>query len=502
MDIFKMLEKRASIGFGTIKDLWLEKEVLAGKEKFAIILTEGTFRQIRRNPCLLTLFDTYKITHVYDLKNPYNNTNANMFLYIFNKNFKGSVKYGIYRNVLRNRRERNKEPALCSEYPESYFDYLDLVEKFIDSDIEPEDTSDYDFGSFSEDLVAKRIWNPIRFCKRALKIRAALEKERTVALGNVAEIIIPRPDPERRRTNFVAMPKLWKYPMNYSKLREGEITDCPLKKGDIVLLSDSIILVYEEPPCEIHTSPNARIIRPISICPEYLYLYLSSETSMFIMESLSISNVFRRVRIIDMEKFPVVMPSMSAQHYIKTFHIEKFNLDDISKYNDAITELFNNNETVEDILNMEIAHKIKLCKAEVMEQFLDSDLHELNTCFRHGAYKATLILAGSILEAVLIDWLSEIKNVNFFEEDYIVTDRYGYSKRADLVDYINEIKQIKRPAWMAEADKAHKIRKKRNLVHAKLCMNTDEISREVCEEVISYLKDVLETRSGKSKKRC
>ena len=34
-------------------------------------------------------------------------------------------------------------------------------------------------------------------------------------------------------------------------------------------------------------------------------------------------------------------------------------------------------------------------------------LKELNICFKNKAYKAALILAGSILEAVLIDWLSE-----------------------------------------------------------------------------------------------
>ena len=54
----------------------------------------------------------------------------------------------------------------------------------------------------------------------------------------------------------------------------------------------------------------------------------------------------------------------------------------------------------------------------------------------------TLILAGSILEAVLIDWLTEIKGEDYFKKDYMITDRNGRSKRADLIDYINEIKEI------------------------------------------------------------
>ena len=67
----------------------------------------------------------------------------------------------------------------------------------------------------------------------------------------------------------------------------------------------------------------------------------------------------------------------------------------------------------------------------------------------------------------------------------MVTDRRtGKQKRADLVDYINEIKYIERPHWMEEASKAHEIRKKRNLVHAKLCIKSDEgykLSRESVE---------------------
>ena len=75
-----------------------------------------------------------------------------------------------------------------------------------------------------------------------------------------------------------------------------------------------------------------------------------------------------------------------------------------------------------------------------------------------------------------------------------MTERNGREKRADLIDYINEIKYLRRPHWMKEAAKAHEIRKKRNLVHAKLCLQSNDINEEVCREVISYLCDVLKTR--------
>ena len=124
-------------------------------------------------------------------------------------------------------------------------------------------------------------------------------------------------------------------------------------------------------------------------------------------------------------------------------------------------------------------------------------------CFFAGAYKATLIMAGSILEAFLLDWLSEIDGKNYFEEPYkvLVQDPDGTShweKREQLNEYIEQIKEIERPNWMEPSEKAHFIRKHRNLVHAKVCLKEEVgINKETCEKVISYLRDIVETRLAK-----
>ena len=98
-------------------------------------------------------------------------------------------------------------------------------------------------------------------------------------------------------------------------------------------------------------------------------------------------------------------------------------------------------------------------------------------------------------EEPLIDWLSEIDHVNYFEQQYYVRDRRtGHDKRADLFDYINEIKYIEQPRWAKEADMAHKIRKKRNLVHAQLCISEGVVGEQSARMVIEYLEQVLKTR--------
>lgn len=151
--------------------------------------------------------------------------------------------------------------------------------------------------------------------------------------------------------------------------------------------------------------------------------------------------------------------------------------------------------SVGDILSTELVMNVRMYQQAQLRTLLMSDMQELNACYKAKAYKATLILAGSILEAVLIDWLSEIKGKDFFSEEFMVKDRYTNKiKRADLIDYINEIKYIKRPDWAVQAQEAHSIRKKRNLVHAKLCINNDEINETVCRQVIEYLQNILRTR--------
>ena len=129
------------------------------------------------------------------------------------------------------------------------------------------------------------------------------------------------------------------------------------------------------------------------------------------------------------------------------------------------------------------------------KEIILEDMKELKKCFNDGAYKATIILAGSILEAFLIDWLSEIEGKNYFKQDKMIYDNYRKRRRrANLKDYIKAIKVLNNPSWRDAATKADEIRKKRNLIHAKLYIKDTDISKETCTEIIDYLEFVINTR--------
>lgn len=136
-------------------------------------------------------------------------------------------------------------------------------------------------------------------------------------------------------------------------------------------------------------------------------------------------------------------------------------------------------------------------KYKRLTSVLNEDLEELYNCYKNKTYKATLILAGSILEAFLLDWLSEIDGKNYFEEPFMVWDKKSnkFVKKEELNEYIKKINAIKFPDWMETSKKAHFIRQKRNLVHAKLCLREDVgINAETCGKVIEYLLTIVKTR--------
>lgn len=148
---------------------------------------------------------------------------------------------------------------------------------------------------------------------------------------------------------------------------------------------------------------------------------------------------------------------------------------------------------------IKIKYAIKYREMEYAKAMQD-DIQELRRCFDAKAYKSTLIMAGSILEAFLLDWLSEIDQEDYFKKSYckkVVGDGgfESYKATSSLSDYIDAIAEIQAPEWLEEKNKAHKIRKGRNVVHPKCFIKSDrEIDEKTCKEVISYLEDIINKR--------
>ena len=336
------------------------------------------------------------------------------------------------------------------------------------------------------------------------KLKQIVEDGNCRKLCEVANIL----EPELIESNsgkIIILDKLKDYPFNAEEMSTVGRSTVRIQAKDLIVhgsTQNPKVYYFQDCDEEIYAPKNSIVIRPTEIQPEYLAVYLKSEAAKGVLELVQSvkggGKTFLRTVYINkslIEEMPIPAPSRKSEEYIKRFNIEnKYHI----KYEDLLFYLNENNKkasnkpTIDGILDEELLRNVPRFKKEVFKESMDRDTKELKICYNNGAYKAATILAGSILEAILIDWVSEIYGKNFFDEPFMV-EKNGREYEARLVDYIRQIRFIKQPEWLKEADEAHHIRRMRNSVHAKVSIES-VINKEECNKVIEYLQDVLMSR--------
>ncbi len=509
LDIRECLELRAAASIDTRNDELLAYCLEELAPETAIVVPQSFLRRthaIKKS----RLLDEYDIASICDLGAPYPNTNMPMALLALVRkdgHTRRTVRVANWHGDEYNRFE--EEPAyrnrdnmtLPSRFTEEYETYLSALEAWHDAGKLPADRGSCEFVELARTTVDMGHLTPKYYCNRARSLRKSLAKTTVGKLSDVADVLIPKPMDSAKGVASVLDMGSAGYPLDASGVRRRLRTTIVLSKGDLVysLMRDrDPYLFREELDEDVYAPPFTAVIRCAEIAPEYLHLYLTSETGALLREMLCSEGPLERMSVTDLKDLPVVYPDKPAEHYIQLFESTHYLVADFSKcYSlqaamDSIVA--DEASSAEDILDAELIETMAVFQGGIRRDILASDLQELNTCYAHGAYKATLIMAGSILEAIMIDWLSEMRGRNYFDENEKYVD--GRGRVVDnLAGYISEIRFLKRPEWI-ESEKAFEIKDKRNLVHAKLCMKEDvKIDAMTCEMVISYLKDVIASRN-------
>lgn len=308
-------------------------------------------------------------------------------------------------------------------------------------------------------------------------------------LNEIADILSPRPT---QGTGKVLSPRYFEYPLSVSKIEDRKITNIELQKGDILYArhgNSRSYLLTEEPKKPIYAHNGTFVIRlkDSNVSPEYLLLYLQSDTGRKYAKRHAQGTVIQFLSIKSLRDFPIKTPSKSVQERAKSLFEAFYLTPEESLVERVNKEIFAKEQPTGNKIEVEFLleqlSRAQKWKLSAVRDVIASDLKEIDACFKAKAYKSCIILCGSVLEAVLLDWISEI-------------ERHDYISSEEGLTLFNMIKSFSenRIFGKREADLAHNIRKMRNIVHPKEMLKSSELNEKQCEALISGLRKILHKR--------
>lgn len=490
----------------------LEKDPLTkylkSSEDEHFLLIPNSLTYLRED--FVKLFEEYKPVELFEISNCFLGTWREPYMYMhITKKPVDSFKIAVYDKPAHIYRDDEFDPEcghlrLCDKYIPEYLQYLNKLDAWRQTGVTPEDVG-YEqkfrtvpISEFNSGIIYTRIYLDYN-----AETRRVLRNEQIVSLSDVAEVLSAKwkVDAKPRTVRILDDIRSLKYPYipEFDTIDDLETT-IQLQKGDIVAHRNRFFLIDKDAEFDVYAPQQSKVIRANKdISPEYLYLFLTSKIAQRIRSVLTIP--VKYIVSLDNRKlddFPIVKPKENTAVYQDQFR--KISAPDERVYQRLISP--DENGSVGEILQTEILESIKLNNEELLRSHVEKDLDELNRCYSSKAYKGAIMLAGSVLETFLIDWISEIEGIDYFKFKYnkgVKDKKKGEYKDPSMVDYICCLEKHFYPRWCDEAKKADYIRDKRNLIHVKRCLKrSEEITDEVCNKVIENLKSVIESRKALS----
>ena len=498
MDFEQILKHRQEypIFYGGKDDLC--EAIKNGKYNYEYALL--TLQTIRKN--VDELFKGRYTDMIVQIPSPFAWTGINFIILHFNDKKPTRFLTGIFKGkVCENRRKKIPKDGqwyIFEKKTDDFNNFVDNINSFVHGDsIDRSDLNINDYSIFDINNI-----NPIYYTEQAIKIRNELKQSDYKLLKEIADIISAPTDKDIEAK--IIDSKNFVYPLPYDKLQTAKITKAiKVIKGDIIGL-----LAGDNPKFYLYNDDyNDIYIKAANYCVirvkdkninNYLVSYLNDEKARMYFASSNKGSTIPMIAKQDFIELKVIIPTQKMIKNADEVMNYIMNYKKLSPY--EINELIRNsykttykNES-QKMINEDILSAISKMKNKTIRELINDDLNEVEICFDNKAYKAAIILCGSILEAVLLDWLSEYENT-----DNILDVAKGEDGRdLELNKIIYKLKELVKPYWY-ESSKAHEIRKTRNMVHPKECMkNNTKISIEECRKIINDLNDIIESKEIRS----
>ena len=497
LDFEKIIKERQECPiYAENKDLLIDKILEENSSVEFALLTLGA---LQKN--IDEVLKKKEIDLIVQIPSPFINTSISFLIVHFSKQKNKSFLTGIFKGKIS---ENNKNTVNQRELRSSWVAYKDITEDFknlltnINSflnngKVEREDLNIVGINEFNKENISPRYYT-----KQAIKIRKELQESDYELLSEFADIITT-PDEKEIEGKFIDSTNM-SYPFVYSNVKKGIIKRAiKVYKGDIIAL-----LIGEEPKFYLFNENYTDLyIKAGNYClircrnsknTSYLVNYLNDEKARFYFSTTVKGAYIPHLTQNDLKKLKVIKPDSQmleiankTQEYI--MNQKKYTPYEINEIIRKSYDLSYKNES-QKMISEDIVNSISSIKIKVLKDLISDDLNEVKICFDNGAYKSAIILCGSILEAVLLDWLSEFENT----ENVLNVAKNDDGRDMELNKIINRLKEIIKPYWY-EATKANEIRKTRNMVHPKECLrNNKKVTHEECEKIIEDLKDIIDSK--------
>ena len=272
---------------------------------------------------------------------------------------------------------------------------------------------------------------------------------------------------------------------NELPITKGDATNQVLEEGDIIITPNSskVFLVTKELNDVYAPSHSYHIrLKPNSaVSAQYLCLYLQSEVAKKYSLKMAVGSVIPRIALKDFRQLPILLPDddtlvKSGELYQRLQTPDS----DLDKINNLIAGTHDQGR-LQDSFLLEELEKLRISKRSIIEKLIKDDLKELKVCIDKGLYKSAMVLCGSILEAIFLDWLSETEKHDYYRDNAEIS----LSKAITLLKKLGELDY-------EAANAAHNIRTMRNLIHPRnYFQNQGKVTKKECMKLLTQLKQII-----------
>lgn len=449
------------------------------------------------------LFKNRYIDMLIQIPSPFAETGINFILLHFTNTKSEKFLTGIYKGKVCEKstkkppRDGNLHKA--GDVTEDFHNFIDNINLFIKNEsINRDDLNINDYSIFDINNL-----NPVFYTEQAIKIRKELKESDYKLLKDIADII-SIPTDKDIEAKYIDYKHFEEYPLKVEELPKDKIARAiRVQKGDIIgsLIGDQHkFYLYVNDNKDVYINArNYCIIRvKDKSINNYLVSYLNDEKARMYFSYTNKGVAISVLTKGDLGELKVIIPTSdmikNADEVMKySMNSKKLSPYEINELIRSSYKMDYKNES-QKMIGEDILSAISKMKNKAIRELINDDLNEVEVCFDNKAYKSAIILCGSILEAILLDWLSEYENT----DDILDVAKGEDGRDLELSKIIRKLKELVRPYWY-ESSKAHEIRKTRNMVHPKECIkNNTKVSVDECRKIINDLNDIIESKESRS----